>query len=249
MVIKNLYICGCSFLTKRKSARKYFVTTTAGLEIASRFGLNPLSYAAGGRGNDRIIAATKHFFCENKEAATDTFALIGWSSSLRKDCLLRRKQDTNLYDNPKYWKSIKYTDMSTIAIKQNSNLRGRMDVENTLKLQHYMNILNLQDFFKLRGIKYCMYDALDNQWKGKGIWRQHFESEVDKEKFFGFNTLSHFSFVNSKDNQHIPEEYKDSSLNCDGLVKGVKHDEHPNNLGHTLWADKLEDFIKEKKLL
>jgi hypothetical protein len=243
MVIKNLYICGCSFLTRRKRLSR----TSAGFELASKLGLNPLSYGAGGRGNDRIIAATKHFFSINKEASKDTFALIGWSSSLRKDCLVKQKNDTKLYDELNYWKSIKYTDMSNIAMQQNHSLR-KMDVKSTLKLQHYMNILNLQDFFKLRGIKYCMYDALDNQWGGKGRWRQDFESEIDKDRFFGFNTLSHFNFVNGGSEDQVPEEHRNTQLNCD-MAKGVVHDAHPNDLGHKLWADKLEVFIKEKGLL
>tara|TARA_R110002020_G_scaffold96911_6_gene231548 strand:+ start:2031 stop:2780 length:750 start_codon:yes stop_codon:yes gene_type:complete len=244
--VKNLYICGCSFLTDNKNISK----TNAGKELAKRLGLRPLEYAAGGRGNDRIIAATKQFFYLNSHIKHETFALIGWSSSLRKDCLVKRKNATRLYDDNKYWKTLRYTDMSRLAIQEYRNL-SRMDVANTLRLHHIMNILNLQDFFKVNGIKYCMYDALDNQWKGKGQWRNHFESEIDKSRFFGFNTLSHFDFVNKKGNEHVPEQYRDTSLNCDGLKKpkASYKDEHPNSLGHSLWADKLQNFIKENNLL
>ena len=242
--LKNLYICGCSFLTENKR----FCKTHAGRELARKLDLRPLEYAAGGRGNDRIIAATKHFFYVNSHIKHKTFALIGWSSSLRKDCLVRRKHSTTLYDDNKYWRTLRYTDMSRLAIKEYSNLK-RMDTDNTLRLQYLMDILNLQDFFKLNGIKYCMYDALDNQWQGKGTWRHHFETEIDKSRFFGFNKLSHFHFVNTRGNDNIPEEHRHKSLNCDGIRERNRKDEHPNSLGHKLWADKLNEFIKDNNLL
>jgi hypothetical protein len=243
MVIKNLYINGCSFLTENKNKCE----THAGREVAKQLCLNPLEHAAGGRGNDRIIAMTKEFFYSNPDAAKDTFVLIGWSSSLRKDFIVRGKPNKldflSLHTNKKYWKSIKFTDCA----RTNKQWQDEISLGSTLLLQHLMNILNLQDFFEMRNIKYCMYDALDNQWKARGSWRNLFQDKVNKDRFFGFNEINHFCFANKiGDIGVVAQEHWEKSLNCSDK-KGK--DQHPNRLGHELWADKLVAFIKEKDLL
>lgn len=231
-MVKNLYINGCSFLSQNKRAG---CRTHAGLEVAKLLNLNPISIARGGRGNDRIIAVTREFFYNNPEAIKDTFVLIGWSAALRKDCLSGKPRKGQKLTEP-VWKSWKYTDMVKLVIKKNVHLSD-INIKDTLKMEHLCGILAMQDFFEAHGIKYCMYDALNNQRTASGkVWQKLFEKAVNKDKFFGFNEINHFDFVNKgADN-----------LNCS---YGKVTDEHPSQLGHELWAAKLVKFIEENNLL
>ena len=244
MAINKLYINGCSFLTDNRG----YSGTHAGLELAKGLGVQALEYAMGGQGNDRIIAGTRQFFYLNESCKDDTFFLIGLSSASRKDCLQLRKHNTKLYDDGRYWRAIKYLDMAEIAKKEQRKLR-RIDIMGTLRLHHLLNILALQEFFKSNGIKYCMYDALDNQWEGKGNWRSLFEKKVDTNAFFQFNRISHFEFVNDKPVDFVPKEHIDKELICGGEIKDKGLDRHPNALGHKLWAEELEKFIRKNNLL
>ena len=40
----------------------------------------------------------------------------------------------------------------------------------------------------------------------KAEQQKHKQSEIDKDRFFGFNTLSHFNFVNGGSEDQVPEE-------------------------------------------
>ena len=82
--MKYLFSNGCSFLSNNS---KHNIALNAGSELASMMGLEYINYAKGGRGNDRIVATTKTFFSKNKDKIKNTFALIGWSASLRIDYL------------------------------------------------------------------------------------------------------------------------------------------------------------------
>lgn len=233
-MVKNLYINGCSFLSKNPRAK---IDTHAGLEVARLLNLNPLSYARGGRGNSRIASVTREFFYDNPKATKDTLVLIGWSAANRQDALTRSK---HLLRGAS-WKSFKYSDACRLVAKKNSHL-ANIKAGETLRLQHLCNILAMQDFFEARQIKYCMYDALDNQNKTGKKWQELFEKEVNQNKFFGFNKINHIDFVD-KDTDSIGKQL----IVCGKA--GGKRDEHPNKLGHELWAEKLVKFIKQNELL
>lgn len=239
--MKNLLINGCSFLAKNKGK----TNTHAGLEVARLLGLNPIPYAQGGRGNKRIQITTKTFFYNNPERIKDTFVLIGWSSSLRQDCLAGGSDGdktltgvTNCYwDNKQLWKTWKYTEWNTMKLSSRKGHLFNIRIDDTLRMQYLDSVLSMQDFFKLHKIKYCMYDSLNNDYLGQGQWRELLEDQVDTNRFFGFNKITHFNFANKNTDK------MGRQLNCG------EDDAHPNTLGHKLWANKLTEFIMNNQLL
>ncbi len=112
-------------------------------------------------------------------------------------------------------------------------------IKKTLRLRYLEQVLSLQDFFKLKGINYCMYNALTNRYHPQGAeGLDRLADEIDKRRFFQFDGESHLEFV--KNSMVKPES---------DILTLSKKDDHPNAKGHRLWADKLYSFIKENNLL
>lgn len=248
-MLENLFINGCSFLEVYDVDR---ARAPAGHCLAEKLKLNPIGYAASARGNDRIIATTKLFFYDNPELIKDTFVLIGWSHVVRNDYLL---QSSVLEKSPKEgfcpaskrkgWKDRQWrTWKVTKSIKATrGNPRGGLpqdfSIQKNLRLRYLHQVLSMQDFLKLKGINYCMYNALTNPYDSKGAeGLDRLADEVDKKRFFEFDGESHLEFVQ---NSIVKPESDILTLS--------KRDDHPNAKGHSLWADKLYSFIKENELL
>jgi len=256
-VVKSLFINGCSFL---EIYDRFLCNITAGHHLAEKLNLNPIGYASAGRGNDRIVATTKLFFYDNPELIKDTFALIGWSHVIRHDYLkisarLRRSPKNGLTRTGKKkdrgkkgffdWGSWKFTK----ALRtENKDLPMEYDINKSMRLRYLEHVLSLQDFFKVNDIKYCMYNALENNYpSGQGLNRQDKASlgldrlaeKVDKQRFFQFDKESHLEFV--KNSRCQPD--RENRLTLSDI------DDHPNRRGHKLWGDRLHAFIKENYLL
>lgn len=221
-------------------------------------GLNPIGYAAAGRGNDRILTTTKLFFYDNPELIKDTFVLIGWSHVVRNDYLV---ESSVLEKSPKEglptptsrvrtftrnkWKDTQWrTWKLTKSIKRargnpRSGLPESFSVHKNLRLRYLQQVLSMQDFLKLKGINYCMYNALSNPYVSQGAeGLDRLADEVDKRRFFQFDGESHLEFVQ---NSMVKPESNILTLS--------KTDDHPNDKGHTFWSEKLYSFIKENELL
>ena len=249
-MVKNLFIKGCSFLQIYDNRR---CPTTAGHKLAETMGLNPIGYAAAGRGNDRILTTTKLFFYDYPELIKDTFVLIGWSHVVRNDYLLKSsvltkspKEGFCPSGKRKAWKDRQWqTWKFTTSIKKRGvtgvkpTLPKGYSVDKNLRLRYLHQVLSMQDFLKLKGINYCMYNALTNRYRpggAKGLYR--LADEVDQKRFFQFDGESHLEFV-----QNSTVEPQSDILTLS------KTDDHPSAKGHSLWADKLYSFIKENNLL
>ena len=225
---------------------KDICSTTAGHKLAETMGLNPIGYAASGRGNDRIISTTKLFFYDNPELMKDTFVLIGWSGVIRQDYL---KTSACLSHSPKKgpspiqdWGTWKITDpvkMEKWLALLNEDEEHECfklndyDINKTMRLRYLEQVLTLQDFFKLNDINYCMYNALTAYNTNTCTGLDRLTDKIDKQRFFQFNGESHLSFV------------------CDSkkeMLTVSETDVHPNYKGHKLWADKLYDFIRTNSL-
>jgi len=218
--MKYLFSNGCSFLQNRTAKG---LTLNAGSELASELGLEHINYAKGGRGNDRIIATTKAFFSRNKDKMKDTFALIGWSASLRIDYLCNKKPA---------WMSVKFDEELSVYQK-----RGGIDVKSHLAMRHINHILCLQDFFKINKIPYLMYNSLTNDVISEDNDDvNQLSTEIDKNHFFDISN-SHHQWCRIND------------LCIDGDKNSKDWDEHPSEAGQIKWSAELLNHIKNKNIL
>jgi hypothetical protein len=85
MTIKYHLSNGCSFSTKKKYLSCH-------QKLGELLSLEPtMNLAKGGRGNDRCVQTTMHWFLKNPERMKDTFVSIGWSSGHRWDYIHKLK--------------------------------------------------------------------------------------------------------------------------------------------------------------
>ena len=71
---------GCSFSTRKK-----FNSCHQQLGKLLNIEEPTISMAKGGRGNDRIVNTTMHWFFKNPDKMKDTFVSVGWTSGYRWD--------------------------------------------------------------------------------------------------------------------------------------------------------------------
>ena len=246
---------GCSFSTS-----KAFMNCHQ--KLGETLKLPTITLAKGGRGNDRIVTTTMHWFYNNPERFKDTFVTIGWTSSHRWDYIhgktnydtMKGVKRTNEIGKFSYqWGTWRLWEDDRIARDPD------IDIEIASTVRMYTNILTLQYFFKHHKIPYLMYWALTNDLQEDGDLK-NLKDAVDRKHFYNFETSEHV-----KENIKIYNEMKKKPdmvtvPNTDyvqshfefcaqqGLRKSI-NDAHPSQQGHHRWANLLYNFISEQKLL
>ena len=217
--------------------------------------------AKGGRGNDRIVNTTMHWFFKNPEKLKDTFVSIGWTTGYRWDYV--RDYVTPTHDRE---------EESGVIIPNNhkdAGINGEllkfdyqwgtwqlfqydffkrekdMDLELTCAVKLYTNILSLQYFLKYHDIPYVFYHALINDLPENEVNGNQrpdlklLKDQIDQRHFYNFNTSNV-----EKDN--VQSHYEFCAMN--GWTKSA-NDGHPSETGHHRWADNLNEFVKQNNLL
>ncbi len=257
MTIKYHLSNGCSFSTKKKYLSCH-------QQLGELLSLEPtMNLAKGGRGNDRCVQTTMHWFLKNPERMKDTFVSIGWSSAHRWD-YVHKLNTQELIDRgikgykhevakfSRQWASWRTWENEWIAQDPDCDI----DASSAIKL--YTNILTLQNFFKLHGIPYVMYWALTNDLPTDGDLKQLYDA-VDKTHFMNFQASEHshenisiYNRMKSMLRVTVPnKDYVQSHFEfcaMHGWTKSM-NDGHPNKRGHHAWADMLKKFVDENKLL
>jgi len=216
----KLFSNGCSFLTERpKDGVDTFVTKI----LSENYNLELVNLAMGGRGNNRISFSTKTWFEQN--SFKDTFAVIGWSSSMRND-----------YVTNDGWKKgrIPGTDLTWRTWKTLDNvsfIRGNMgwDIENNAIMNFLDNVFDLQNYFERKKIPYVMYNALPNDFKSNVSDFDVIAKAINMDRFFNPD-ISHYEYISDK-----------------RLIVSP-NDPHPSVKGHTDWATQLKEFIDVNNL-
>ena len=108
------------------------------------------------------------------------------------------------------------------------------------------NILTLQNFLKLNDIKYVFWNSLNPRKKDATLYPKG-KSQHDHPDLYKWNKkrkyLSHQEWVIGMDNSW--EEFMDDLDPPKGLKYRLEGDDHPNELGHKLWADEIYKKIEE----
>lgn len=136
---------GCSFSTRKK-----FDSCHQRLGKLLHTETPTISMAKGGRGNDRIVNTTMHWFFKNPDKIKDTFVSVGWTTGYRWDYVSN-------YVTPKKKEGgikgelLKFDyQWSTWQLWQHDFFMRDvdMDLELSSAVKLYTNILSLQYFLK-----------------------------------------------------------------------------------------------------
>jgi len=243
---------GCSFSTDKPYLSCH-------QRLGQRLMLEPtINLAKGGRGNDRILNTTMHWFLKNPERITDTFVSVGWTTGFRWDYISTQHP-------PLQWGSWH-------ALFHDSFVHDKdVDLELASAVKLYTNILSLQYFLKYHKIPYVFYWALTNDLPENfpdlkllkdGIDLNHFynfkESDFANENVRTSWGWDHFYNVKEDDsaNENVKMQLDNRSsyvqshfeyVAKNGWTKSAS-DGHPNMTGHHNWADNLYNFVQENKL-
>ena len=205
--------------------KRHVFTSTAHL-FEDKLGVPANHLAQGGRGNIRVVATTKlHFYINKHEIGKETFCVIEWSSSRRKDYVASNK-----------WKALPDQDVGFRTYHSTDNwkfLSNQLDydIDDTIKINFLLQIIDLQEFFVINNIPYVMFNGLDNNTISKSKSINLLNDQIDRTRFFAFNEMNHYDFIH-ENNLAISE-----------------HDGHPTAKGHKVWFDMLWKFVEENNCM
>ncbi len=249
---------GCSFSTKKAYLSVH-------QKLGEKLGLEPtILLAKGGRGNDRMVTTTMHWFYKNPERFKDTFVSIGWSSSHRWDYIngptaTQKAKGIKgaIRDFSYQWATWRTWEQEWIAKDPD------VDIDYTSTFKLYTNILALQHFFKYHNIPYLMYWALSNDLQQDGDLI-NLKDAIDRDRFYNFEESEHVKEnikryntmktemqkagipITIPNNDYVQSHYEYVAQNN---LKKNEFDAHPNKLGHHRWAELLCQFVRNKNII
>lgn len=254
---------GCSFSTK-----KTYLSCHQRLGELLKIENPTVNMAKGGRGNDRIVNTTMHWFYKNPERFKDTFVSVGWTTGYRWDYVSAGITPKEKQGGIK-GELLKFDyQWGTWQLWQHDFFMRNpdFDVELASAVKLYTNILSLQYFLKYHNIPYVFYHALTNDLPDctvNGKDRPDLKclrDKIDRKHFFNFETSAYvkenvqMQLDNRSSADHrvsVPnQDYVQSHFEfCakHGWTKSA-NDGHPNQTGHHRWADLLYQFVQENNL-
>ena len=206
--------------------------------------------------NSMIKRKTINWLCENKDMWKDIIVLVGWSNPLRDELFVADWYPES--GNP-YSAYLDITDgylqlgsKGSNKEHQPSHLKEDFNIDNNFykeyMVRHYSfenqisttidNILDLQNFLKLNDIKYVFWNSLNLNNRN---WKEFDHTKWTKKRKF----INHQNWVSS-DIDFSWEEFLDDLDPPHRLKYRLsKENDHPNELGHKLWADEIYKKIEE----
>jgi len=209
--------------------------------------------------NKFIRRKTMNWVSCNQDKWEDLIVLVGWSSPFRHELFIGGWS----YDNP-----IPYVDRTGGYRQLNSpNITGELaqfiDEDENINndfFRHYIvhhydfdeqirvfldEIIILQSFLKVNNIKYIFWNSLDY----KKRWEKNVYGHKNEKTSLYKNSLIDTNHWIGNSIEYSWEKFLDEVDEEQGLTTRMakgKGDDHPNQLGHKLWADKI--YKKMEKL-
>jgi hypothetical protein len=217
--------------------------------------------------NSMIKRKTINWLCENKDRWKDIIVLVGWSNPLRDELFIADwypesgdHRYTTLDGTDGYLQlGSKGSDMEY----QPPQIKEDVYIDNNFYkeyiVHHYSfknqisitidNILTLQNFLKVNNIKYVFWNSLNLNIRGLLLHKKRRESKFDHPDIYEWNKkgkyISHHKWIRS-DIDFSWEEFLDDLDPPHRLKYRLsKKNDHPNELGHKLWADEIYKKIEE----
>lgn len=213
----------------------------------------------GGCSNDTIVRTLIAWLTENDYmSGRDTsglFVSIGWTSPERKDFLFKHQLGGHT-DN---WLTIRPTFYQNIGYKELEDFFN-LYVENFWHIDEYMNrwinqIWQVEVLLKSLKIKYVMHQAfyhhhekMITNWNDIDYIETH-HNKINSTDLKLWNIIDSDRFIN-KNNPSIGtfHSYISNSVGKNNHNQVIV-DQHPNALGHSIWADYMYKYCIENKLL
>ena len=194
--------------------------------LSKKLGIEDINLSRGGASNERIFGTTIDWIEENIEKCNDTLFVIQWSyigRDIHEKFAVTRELIKKAHEN-KVWK------IDNISIRDfiYSELDYLLQMDfSELRKRDMRFVYSLQNIFKLNNWKYVFFEGHsfeDEETRVNLDWDTHIGLLIDK------NYLIRPGFMDFVGEKILP-------------------DLHPNKEGHVDWANKLYDFIKDKRWL
>jgi len=262
--MKYLYASGCSF-TKGDGVKRNI--EEAPFLVANKFGLYSYNAvpidsvgvetqeyyntAMAGGCNSYIRRKTIDWLSENQDKWEDVIVLVGWTSPFRHEMFISEFCRKNTNHHPSQFEDDCYLQMtSNISLYPYyqgfltegfykrymvNHWDGKEQVKCSLD-----GILYLQSFLKLNNIKYVFWNSLNNQHRSR--YNEHTGSFLNVKGMYSLIDLNHWI---SNDIEYSWEEFLDEVDEDRSKTRLGGGNNHPNPLGHKLWADEIYKKIEE----
>jgi hypothetical protein len=203
--------------TDDKLTYKFYDSDVWPKVLGKKLGLETWNCGRNGASNDRIFRSTINSV-EYLESLgkKDLFVVIGLTS-LTRFSNLEKQNDRLVYNDVHLWHDL---------MKNITNL-------DVVYHKHLVNIINLQNYLKMKNIPYLIFNAFDKE----------MESDFTKHKLYDNIDLNN---IYNKDFKPHFLDYIEKKFNTnwgnddDYFIKS-----HPTDKSHIEWANNLHKYIKE----
>ena len=219
MPIKRIFLNGCSFSGDRIKAAG--IKVWPGQIVADYFKVPLHTMISAGRGNRRINVSTHIWLAQHREFHKDTYAIIQWSTPLRRDYTIVKENNPLREGQKLNWKAWKIHEETDFMRRKS---RWHLDTE--LAIHSLENILSLQLLFKSLNVPYVMYEGLDLHLNCNHPDVKSLKDQVDWSRWFR-QGINQYDYCKERNWVCTPD------------------DPHPNTEGQTEWGQSLIAWIEK----
>jgi hypothetical protein len=207
-------------LCDKRTLYKFYDSQVWPKVLGEKLGVETWNAGRLGASNDRIFRGTINSINYLESLGKkDLFLVVGLTSVFRYETW-------NVY-KPYVWADER-VDATTFTAKNHVPFQIYID---SLVYKTIINIVNLQNFCKVKNIPYLIFSAfddMDEDLKSSGLYKY-----IDLENIYNNNFKGHFK-------EYIEDNFSASWKKESYFIGG-----HPTDLSHIEWANELNRYIKE----
>ena len=203
--------------TDDKLTYKFYDSDVWPKVLGKKLGLETWNCGRNGASNDRIFRSTINSV-EYLESLgkKDLFVVIGLTS-LTRFSNLEKQNDRLVYNDVHLWHDL---------MKNITNL-------DVVYHKHLVNIINLQNYLKMKNIPYLIFNAFDKEMESD-LTKHKLYDNIDLNNIYNKDFKPHFL-------DYIEKKFNTNWGNDDDYF--IKSD--PTDKSHIEWANNLHKYIKE----
>ena len=203
--------------TDDKLTYKFYDSDVWPKVLGKKLGLETWNCGRNGASNDRIVRSTI-YSVEYLESLgkKDLFVVIGLTS-LTRFSNLEKQNDRLVYNDVHLWHDL---------MKNITNL-------DVVYHKHLVNIINLQNYLKMKNIPYLIFNAFDKEMESDFTKHKLYDN-IDLNNIYNKDFKPHFL-------DYIEKKFNTNWGNDDDYFKKS----HPTDKSHIEWANNLHKYIKE----